>query len=57
MSGWSSNSKYALLGCLRSAAQIIAYEVAIGLVLIGVIVVSGSLNFSEIVFTQQNGYV
>lgn len=56
MSGWSSNSKYALLGCLRSAAQIIAYEVSIGLVLIGVIVVVGSLNFSEIVLTQQNGF-
>lgn len=55
MSGWSSNSKYALLGCLRSAAQIIAYEVSIGLVLISVIIVSNSLNFSEIVITQQNG--
>ena len=57
MSGWSSNSKYALLGSLRSAAQIIAYEVSIGLILIGVIFVSKSLNFSKIIFLQQTGIV
>ena len=51
--GWSSNSKYAFLGALRSAAQMISYEVSIGLILICVLLCSGSLNFTEIVLAQQ----
>ena len=53
ISGWSSNSKYAFLGALRSAAQMVSYEVSIGLVLINVLLCSGSLNFTEIVLSQQ----
>nr|ANH09510.1 NADH dehydrogenase subunit 1 [Coeloseira compressa] len=52
-SGWSSNSKYAFLGALRSAAQMVSYEVSIGLILINVLLCSGSLNFTEIVLAQQ----
>nr|YP_009114053.1 NADH dehydrogenase subunit 1 [Ahnfeltia plicata]AHB62116.1 NADH dehydrogenase subunit 1 [Ahnfeltia plicata]UAT97982.1 NADH dehydrogenase subunit 1 [Ahnfeltia plicata]UAT98008.1 NADH dehydrogenase subunit 1 [Ahnfeltia plicata] len=51
--GWSSNSKYAFLGALRSAAQMVSYEVSIGLILINVLLCSGSLNFTEIVLAQQ----
>lgn len=53
LSGWSSNSKYAFLGSLRSTAQIIAYEISIGFILILVLVLSGSLNFTEIVLAQK----
>lgn len=53
LAGWSSNSKYAFLGALRSAAQMIAYEVSIGLILISVLVCVSSLNFSEIVYFQE----
>lgn len=52
-SGWSSNSKYAFLGALRSAAQMVSYEVSIGLILINVLLCVGSLNFSEIILAQQ----
>ena len=52
-SGWSSNSKYAFLGSLRSAAQMISYEVSIGLILLTVIVTVGSLNLTEIVLAQE----
>jgi NADH-quinone oxidoreductase subunit H len=51
--GWSSNSKYAFLGSLRSAAQMISYEVSIGLILINVLICAGSLNFTQIVLAQQ----
>jgi NADH-quinone oxidoreductase subunit H len=52
MSGWSSNSKYAFLGALRAAAQVIAYEVSIGLTLIYVLLQSSDLNYSKIIFGQ-----
>nr|YP_010620271.1 NADH dehydrogenase subunit 1 [Amplisiphonia pacifica]WAX04307.1 NADH dehydrogenase subunit 1 [Amplisiphonia pacifica] len=54
IAGWSSNSKYAFLGALRSTAQMISYEVSIGLIIITVLLCAGSLNFSEIVLAQQN---
>jgi NADH-quinone oxidoreductase subunit H len=53
IAGWSSNSKYAFLGALRSAAQMISYEVALGLLLLPVILLSGSLNFGAIVTSQE----
>lgn len=51
--GWSSNSKYAFLGSLRSAAQMVSYEVSIGLILITVLICVGSLNLSQIVQAQE----
>ena len=54
MSGWSSNSKYAFLGAIRAAAQMISYEVCIGLIIISVVLCVGSLNLTEIVLTQKN---
>ncbi|MCL4107643.1 UNVERIFIED_CONTAM: hypothetical protein GTU68_022104 [Idotea baltica] len=56
MGGWASNSKYPFLGSLRSAAQMISYEVSIGLIIIGVIISTGSLNFGDIVRAQDGGY-
>ena len=53
VAGWSSNSRYAFLGSLRSAAQMISYEVSIGLIIISVLLSSGSLNLSDIVMSQQ----
>ncbi|WP_308917536.1 NADH-quinone oxidoreductase subunit NuoH [Jannaschia sp. LMIT008] len=53
MGGWASNSKYPFLGSLRSAAQMISYEVSIGLIIIGVILSTGSLNFGDIVRAQD----
>ena len=53
ISGWSSNSKYAFLGSLRSAAQMVSYEVSIGLIIITVVLCAGSLNLSEIVYSQE----
>ena len=56
MAGWSSNSKYAFLGALRSAAQMISYEVSIGLIIIGVIISTGSMNFGDIVQSQDGRF-
>jgi len=54
MAGWSSNSKYSLLGALRSSAQMISYEVSYGLSIIGVLMMAGTLNLMEIVKSQAN---
>jgi NADH-quinone oxidoreductase subunit H len=54
LAGWASNSKYAFLGALRSAAQMVSYEVSIGLIIITVLLCVGSLNMSEIVMAQTN---
>ena len=56
MGGWASNSKYPFLGSLRSAAQMISYEVSIGLIIIGVIISTGSLNFGDIVQAQDTNW-
>ncbi|WP_224814054.1 NADH-quinone oxidoreductase subunit NuoH [Hasllibacter sp. MH4015] len=56
MGGWASNSKYPFLGSLRSAAQMISYEVSIGLIIIGVIITTGSMNFGAIVEAQDGDY-
>jgi NADH-quinone oxidoreductase subunit H len=56
MGGWASNSKYPFLGSLRSAAQMISYEVSLGLIIIGIIISTGSMNLSAIVAAQDTGW-
>ena len=56
MAGWASNNKYSLLGAMRSGAQIVSYELSAGLSIISIVVLTGSLQLSDIIASQQNGW-
>jgi NADH-quinone oxidoreductase subunit H len=56
ISGWSSNSKYAFLGALRSAAQMVSYEVSIGFIIVTIVICAGSFNLQTIIFSQINAW-
>jgi len=53
LAGWASNSRFAFMGAIRSAAQMISYEISLGLILISVLLLAGSLNISSIVKSQE----